>query len=99
MGINALVGVGKGEYWFGMSEVIEHILSPDKRMRITVRQRPDGCFECTLDKFYIDDLPEYDHYMEYWVTSHVWGIYDTALTAKRDASAEFPWVNESDSDR
>lgn len=79
-----------------MSEVIEHILSPDNRMRVTIRRRPDGCFECSLDKFYVDDLPEYDHRMEYWATSHVWGIYDTASTAKREAATEFPWVINGD---
>lgn len=79
-----------------MSEVIEHILSPDKRMRVSIRRRRDGGFECSLDKFYVDDLPEYDHHMEYWATIHVWGIYDTASTAKREASAEYPWITKGD---
>jgi len=79
-----------------MSEAVEHILSPDSRTRVTIRQRPDGRFECSLDKFYIDDLPEYDHHLEYWATAYVWGIYDTASTAKREASAEFPWVKNED---
>lgn len=76
-----------------MSNAIEHILGPDKRTRITIHQRSDGRFECSLDKFYVDDLPEYDHHMEYWATSHRWGIYDTAATARYEASSEYPWVN------
>lgn len=80
-------------YDCSMSDAIEHIVGPDERTRVTIHQRPDGLFECSLDKFYVDDLPEYGHHMEYWVTTHRWGIYDTAQTARREASNEYPWVN------
>lgn len=77
-----------------MSSPIEHILGPDERTRLTIHQRSDGLFECSLDKFYIDDLSEYDHQLEYWVTTHRWGIYDTVATARREASSEYPWIGE-----
>jgi hypothetical protein len=77
-----------------MSEVIEHILSPDGHVRITIHERADGHFECSLDKFYVDDFPEHNHHMEYWATTRRWGIYDSAATAKREASTEFPWMTD-----
>lgn len=79
-----------------MSEIVEHILGPDERVRVTIHRRPDGRFECSFDKFFVDDLPEYDHHMEYWATTHRWGLYDSATTAKREASAEYPWIKGSD---
>jgi hypothetical protein len=75
-----------------MSEAVEQILAPDGRTRVTIHRRTDGFFECSLDKFHIDDLPEYDHHLEYWATSHKWGIYDTAATARQEAAIEFAWV-------
>jgi hypothetical protein len=42
-----------------MGEAVEHILSADGRMRVTIYRRPDGCYEYSGDKFYVDDLPEY----------------------------------------
>jgi hypothetical protein len=80
-----------------MSDAIEHILASDGRTRITIHQRTDGLFECSLDKFYVDDSPEHDHHMEYWATTHRWGIYDTAETARRQASNEYPWVEREHS--
>jgi hypothetical protein len=79
-----------------MSEIIEHVLSPDARARVTIYKRVDGLFECSFDKFYVDDLPEYDHHMEYWGTVHRWGIFDSVTTAKKEAAAEFPWVELND---
>ncbi len=79
-----------------MSKAVEHIPGADARYRITIHQRPDGRFECSLDKPRVDDLPEYDHHMEYWATIHVWGIYDTAATARREAFVEFPWMTGND---
>ncbi len=77
-----------------MSEVIEHVLSPDKRRRITIYRRSDGCFEYSLDELDVFDVTEIDVYEECWRTERVWGIYDTALTALREASVEFCWVTK-----
>ena len=83
-------GTYGASYQCGMSEIVEHIPGPDKKVRITIYRRPDGRFECSLDKFYVDSLPEYDHHMEYWATTHRWGIFDSVTTAKREALAEYP---------
>lgn len=77
-----------------MREAVEHIMSPDGRLRITFYRRSDARYEYSVDKFYVDDVPEYDHHMEYWATLHFSGIYDSAETAKCEASVEFPWVTQ-----
>ncbi|WP_298289678.1 hypothetical protein [Novosphingobium sp.] len=75
-----------------MAEIVEHIVGPDEQIRLTIYRRADGLFECSLDKFYIDHLPEYRHHKEYWAITHRWGIFDSAMTAKREALSEYPLI-------
>lgn len=75
-----------------MREAVESILAPDERQRVTFYRRSDDFYEFSIDRFYVDDLPEYNHHMEYWAPFHFSGVYESLATAKREASAEFPWV-------
>lgn len=42
-----------------MQDEEESILAPDNRQRVTFYRRSDGYYEYSIDKFYVDDLPEY----------------------------------------
>ena len=77
-----------------MSEIIKHVIAPDGQTRVTIHRRSDGRFEFSYDKFYVDDIPEYNHHMEYWAPGQPSGIFDSAETAIREASVEFPWVSD-----
>jgi len=41
-----------------MSEVVQYILAPDGRSRVSIFQRSDGRYEYSHDKFYVDDSPD-----------------------------------------
>jgi len=76
-----------------MNEPVERFLSPNEDLLLTIHRRSDGCYGYSVDKFWIDDLPEYNHHMEYWAPMfHCSSIYDSAATTKREAALEFPWV-------
>ena len=75
-----------------MREEVETILAPDGRERVTFYRPPDGHYEYSFDKFYVDDVPEYQHHMEYWAPVDFSGVYDRIATAKHEASAAHPWV-------
>ena len=77
-----------------MSSIIKHVLAPNGQTRVTFYCRSDGWFEFSHDRFYVDDHPEDDFYMEYWAPGRPSGIYASAETAMREASIEFPWVFE-----
>jgi hypothetical protein len=80
-----------------VSQIIKHLVSPDGQTRITVYRRSDGRFEFSYDKFYVDDLPEHEHHMEYWVLGQPSGVFDSAETTIREASVEFPWISAGNS--
>lgn len=79
-----------------MREVIQYILAPDGRTRVSICQRSDGRYEYSHDKFYVDDVSEYGHHVEYWSPGQPSGIFDSFETAKREALVEFPWITGTD---
>ncbi|MCW5646442.1 MAG: hypothetical protein KIT23_04330 [Sphingopyxis sp.] len=82
-----------------MSDIVKHVIAPDGQTRVTFYRRSDGGFEFTQDKLYVDDLPEYDHRIKYWVPGLSSGIFDSAETAIREASVEYPWVFNGNDER
>jgi hypothetical protein len=79
-----------------VTEIVEHILAPGGRERVTIYRRVDGYYKYSHDKSYVDDLPEDNHYMEYWSPVYSFGIYDSLETARREASAQYAWVAAGD---
>lgn len=76
-----------------MHKIIAHFVRKDKRRRITIYRRDDGFFTYTIDAYFIEDIPEYQHYTEYWHSNGLdFGIYDSDSTAIREASVTNPWI-------
>jgi hypothetical protein len=75
-----------------LREEAERLVSPDGRQRLIFYRRRDGLWEFVLENFHIDDIPEYNHHLEYWHPLGSAGLYDSLATARREASAAYPWA-------
>lgn len=77
-------------------EALEQILSPDGEFRLVIHRRPDGLYGYRVDRYWIDDLPEYDHHEEYWAPHSGSGLFDSPAAARREAALLFPWVDQGE---
>lgn len=56
-------------------------------------QRSDGSLIYTAEKFWIDDVPEYNYHAEYWATfTDNSSIFYSLETAIRELRVEYPWL-------
>ncbi|OIS92216.1 hypothetical protein [Brucella cytisi] len=73
--------------------VLYQALSPDEQTRIVFFQRSDGAISYTGERFWIDDVPEYNYHAEYWAAFTDSGsIFDSLETAIRELRVEYPWL-------
>ncbi|WP_273772753.1 hypothetical protein [Brucella intermedia] len=73
--------------------VLHQALSPDGQTRLVFFQRLDGSVTYVTEKFWIDDVPEYDYHAEYWAAFTDNGsIFDSLETAIRELRVEYPWL-------
>jgi len=68
-------------------------LSPDAQTRLNFFQRLDGSVICIAEKYWIDDVPEYNYHEEYWAAfTDIGSIFDSLETAIRELRVEYPWL-------
>lgn len=71
--------------------VFHQALSPDGQTRLVFFQQSDGSVTYIVEKFWVDDLPEYDYHAEYWIAfSDNNSIFDSLETAMREIRVEYP---------
>ncbi|MCB4919737.1 hypothetical protein LAV78_14540 [Brucella intermedia] len=73
--------------------VLHQVLSPDGQTRLVFFRRTDGAISHIAEKFWIDDVPEYDYHAEYWAAfTDSSSIFDSLETAIRELRVEYPWL-------
>jgi hypothetical protein len=68
--------------------IVRTVWSVDRRHRLDIFERADGCFEYAGVSLVTEDGETY------WAPSHFSGIHETLDGAERDALAEVPWMKE-----
>jgi hypothetical protein len=79
-------------------EPLEEFLSPEADLRLTLYRRADGLYGYGVDRYWIDDIPEYEHHLEYWAPHCGSGLFDSPDAARREAALLFPWVGLEEPD-
>jgi hypothetical protein len=73
-------------------EPLGQVLSPDGQFRLTLHRRADGRFGYSVDRCWVEEIPEHGLREEYWAPHHCSGLFDSADSALRDAALQFPWI-------
>jgi hypothetical protein len=78
------------------AEPLAEYSSPDGQLRLTLYRRADGRFSYGVDRYWVEDFPEYHD--EYWSPHSGSGLFDSAESAIREAALLFPWIAPAEPD-